>query len=257
VAANLARTHRNVRAGLMVGIGGGAPSAANDIRLGDVVVNESGVFQYDLGKKHQDSPYEYKRAPNSPPAALLTALAGLQSRYRRRGHKLQKQIDDALERNPRLKKEYGKPESSTDILFKSDAIHSDCRDGSCDLTAADAKTLVQRRPRNEDDGDMLQIHYGLIATGNSVVKDASFRDKLADEHGVLCFEMEAGGLVDSLPCLVIRGICDYSDSHKNKQWQGHAAMSAAAYAKDVLMEVNPSRVQSGIRLSEILRDSQS
>jgi hypothetical protein len=31
---------------------------------------------------------------------------------------------------------------------------------------------------------------------------------------VLCFDMEAAGLMDSFPCLVVRGICDYADSQK-------------------------------------------
>jgi hypothetical protein len=45
---------------------------------------------------------------------------------------------------------------------------------------------------------------------------------LAQELGVTCVEMEAAGLMDSFPCLVIRGICDYADSHKNKMWQPYA-----------------------------------
>ena len=56
------------------------------------------------------------------------------------------------------------------------------------------------------------------------MKDALFRDTLVAEKDVLCFEMEAAGLMNHFPCLVIRGICDYSDSHKNKEWQGYAAM---------------------------------
>jgi len=39
------------------------------------------------------------------------------------------------------------------------------------------------------------------------------------------------------PCIIIRGICDYADSHKNKQWQGYAALAAAAYAKELLAYV--------------------
>jgi nucleoside phosphorylase len=42
--------------------------------------------------------------------------------------------------------------------------------------------------------------------------------------------MEVAGLMDELPSLAIRGICDYCDSHKNKLWQGYAALAAAAYA---------------------------
>jgi hypothetical protein len=91
--------------------------------------------------------------------------------------------------------------------------------------------LVRRYPRAGDDP---AIHYGLIASANQVMKYAGTRDKLAHELGIMCFEMEAGGLMDNFPCLVIRGICDYADSHKNKQWQGYAAATAAAYAKELL-----------------------
>jgi hypothetical protein len=81
------------------------------------------------------------------------------------------------------------------------------------------------------------IHYGRIASGNQVIKDGSTRDKLSQELGSICFEMEAAGLMHNFPCLVIRGICDYSDSHKNKNWQEYAALVAAAYAKDLLLTI--------------------
>jgi hypothetical protein len=55
--------------------------------------------------------------------------------------------------------------------------------------------------------------------------------------------MEAAGLMESFPCLVIRGICDYSDSHKNKQWQEYAAATAAAYAKELLSVIPASEIK--------------
>ncbi|KAG5794496.1 hypothetical protein H9Q69_006452 [Fusarium xylarioides] len=85
-----------------------------------------------------------------------------------------------------------------------------------------------------------EIHYGLIASGNRVLKDAVARDRWAKEHGILCFEMEAAGVVNTLPCLVIRGICDYADSYKNKRWQNYAAATAASYAK-LLLQHTASR----------------
>ena len=54
--------------------------------------------------------------------------------------------------------------------------------------------------------------------------------------------MEAAGLMDSFPCLVIRGICDYADSHKNKRWQPYAAATAAAFAKELLGVINKQEV---------------
>lgn len=55
-------------------------------------------------------------------------------------------------------------------------------------------------------------------------------------------DMKAAGLMNNYPCLVIRGICDYADSHKNKDWQGYAAAVAAAYAKELLFVTSVSHV---------------
>ncbi|KAJ5195474.1 uncharacterized protein N7498_008912 [Penicillium cinerascens] len=54
--------------------------------------------------------------------------------------------------------------------------------------------------------------------------------------------MEAAGLMNDFPCVVIRGIYDYADSHKNKEWQGYAAAVAAAYAKELLLVVPVNQV---------------
>ena len=81
------------------------------------------------------------------------------------------------------------------------------------------------------------------------MKDAVVRDRLAKEKDILCFEMEAAGIMNRFPCMVIRGICDYSDSHKNKDWQGYGALTAAAYAKDLLKEILPHRVETEERLA--------
>jgi nucleoside phosphorylase len=110
---------------------------------------------------------------------------------------------------------------------------------------------VSRTERKEDD-DNPAIHYGLIASGNTLMKDAEVRDRLVAERDVLCFEMEAAGLMNQFPCLVVRGICDYSDSHKNKEWQGYAAMVAAAYAKDLLLRIVPNRVQAEKAINDVL-----
>jgi nucleoside phosphorylase len=72
------------------------------------------------------------------------------------------------------------------------------------------------------------------------------RDRLANEHGIICFEMEAAGLMDHFPCLVIRGVSDYADSHKNKHWQGYAAATAAAYARELLLFIDPAEVEQTI-----------
>jgi hypothetical protein len=85
------------------------------------------------------------------------------------------------------------------------------------------------------------------------MKDALIRDKLTSQKDVLCFEMEAAGLMNHFPCLVLRGICDYADSHKNKAWQGYAAMVAAAYAKDLLHRIVPQHVEQEANIVNTLK----
>jgi nucleoside phosphorylase len=61
--------------------------------------------------------------------------------------------------------------------------------------------------------------------------------------------MEAAGIMNRMPCLVVRGICDYCDSHKNKYWQEYAAMTAAAYTKELLMEIPCKEIEREERLT--------
>lgn len=254
VATNMLHSFPNIRIGLMVGIGGGAPSEKHDIHLGDIVVSaprngEGGIFQYDFGKTIQDQAFQHTRFLNQPPTTLRTALTGIQSQHRRKGHQLEAAINSVLEKNPRLRQEYQRPQPGTDRLFQAHVAH-DAR-GCAAFCANETLNLVPRRERTEHD-DNPEIHYGLIASANQLMTDALIRDRLAMEKDVLCFEMEAAGLVNHFPCLVIRGICDYSDSHKNKEWRGYAAMAAAAYAKDLLSRIPLNRIENERRITDIL-----
>ncbi|KAM5526673.1 hypothetical protein FOXYSP1_20914 [Fusarium oxysporum f. sp. phaseoli] len=261
VARDMLRSFPNIRFGLMVGIGGGAPSAKHDIRLGDVVVStrgsgKGGVFQYDYGKAIQEHAFVTTGSLNQPPQLLLTALSGLEAEYELEGHQLNAYVDRALEQWPRLRQKYSRPPADSDRLYRSDIVHPDSSDGCADVCSNDPACLVDRKERGEQEDDPA-IHYGLVASANQLMKDALARDKLAASMDVLCFEMEAAGLMNHFPCLVIRGICDYSDSHKNKEWQGFAAMMAAAYAKDLLRQIPPSKVEAEKPISEILSSIQS
>ena len=259
VASHMLHTFPNIRIGLMVGIGGGAPTSKHDIRLGDVVVSSrtgcqnqghGGVFQYDFGKTIQDQSFEYTGFLDQPPTVLRTAVNGLKVKYESDGHDLNSDIENALKKIKK-KKNFSRPNPSSDRLYKSDITHLN----SCsDLCSGNASDLAIREERDEEDDDPM-IHYGTIASANRLMKDAVIRDTLARENGVLCFEMEAAGLMNNFPCLVIRGICDYSDSHKNKEWQGYAAMTAAAYATDLLRQIHPNKVEGERRIVEVLGSS--
>jgi nucleoside phosphorylase len=258
VARDILHSFPNVRVGLMVGIGGGAPSRKHDIRLGDVVVSASGngkggVFQYDFGKAIQDQNFQETGFLNQPPTILRAAVNGLMAQYEGEGHQFEEYINGVFDRKPRLRKKYRRPELNTDRLYQSSVLHSPNDEASCATACgSDPSSLVMRLERAKDE-DNPSIHYGLIASANSLMKDALIRDALAKKNDVLCFEMEAAGLMNHFPCLVIRGICDYSDTHENKEWQGYAAMTAAAYAKDLLYKIAPSRIENERRLSELVQ----
>jgi hypothetical protein len=81
-----------------------------------------------------------------------------------------------------------------------------------------------------------------------------FRDKLAAEKNVLCFDIGTAGVANHFPCLVILGICNYSDSHNYRQWQRFAAMAAVAYTKDLLYRISPIKIDSKTRIGNILSD---
>ncbi|KAB8271647.1 nucleoside phosphorylase domain-containing protein [Aspergillus minisclerotigenes] len=126
-------------------------------------------------------------------------------------------------------------------LFSSSYPHPESK-STCD--ECDQQWLVHRKARPSESP---HVHYGLIASGNQVIKDTIERDKLAKSRNILCFEMEAVGLMNDFECLVVRGICDYADLHKNKTWQPYATATAAAYVK-TLLEIPPELDEELCRL---------
>jgi nucleoside phosphorylase len=267
VAARMTSTFPLIKFGLMVGIGGGVPKS---VRLGDVVVSTpmdefGGVVQWDFGKTEQGGIFKRTGALNRPPTELLAALTKLEKDHAMKGLKIAQYLEELKKNWPKLAPKYTRSESLKDVLFRADCKHVEkpvvCDMGNSDndfenveeedndqiedgeggdqCVNCDQSKIVRRRPRD------MHVYYGLIASGNQVIKDAVFRDEINARLGgkVLCFEMEAAGLMNDFPCIIIRGICEYADSHKNKDWQEHAAAVAAAYAKELLSVVPPQEVE--------------
>ncbi|KAL4740562.1 hypothetical protein BDV11DRAFT_204202 [Aspergillus similis] len=225
IMTNMKRTFPRIRAGLIVGIGGGVPGKA-DVRLGDLVVGTR-VMQYDLGKMVGDGQLHPTAFPRIPHPLLGTAVSSLRAKHELEPSRILSILRQKLGEYP----EYNRP-SSPDRLFHATYDHASSTTASCD--ACDHSKLVPREKRTPDD---VIIHYGAIASGNQVMKTGIIRDRIAQQLDVICFEMEAAGLMDILPCLPIRGICDYADSHKSDGWQKYAAAVAAAYAREFLEEL--------------------
>ncbi|KAE8135653.1 violaceus kinesin [Aspergillus pseudotamarii] len=234
VVSHMVSTFRSIRFGLMVGIGGGVPSQNADIRLGDIVISKptatsSGVIQYDYGKTLRDGRFQHIGSLNKPPSVLLKAISQLESDCMIGKRPVSKILIDIQHKYKEMREKFSRPKD--DWLFRPTYNH---KDGEHNCSTCDPTQLVNRPERITDDP---YFHYGLIASGDQVIKDAKTRDSIAQSLDILCFEMEAAGLMDELPSLAIRGICDYCDSHKNKQWQGYAALAAAAYTKALLSVV--------------------
>ncbi|KAL7805230.1 hypothetical protein V8C44DRAFT_352281 [Trichoderma aethiopicum] len=228
VASNMNRSFPSLRIRLMVGIGGGVPSQNADIRLGDVVVG-CRTMQYDMGKVIGDGETLPTGIPRITPPDHSTHVSSLRAVHEMLPSRVPAILQEMHLKHPGMTK-YAYP-ASPDRLFQSAYKHVP---GAPDCSMCSEDNQVARPPRLNRDP---MIHYGGIASGNQVMKHAESRDKIAQTFDVVCFEMEAAGLMDYFPCLVIRGICDYADSHKNKQWQEYAAAAAAAYAKELLEEM--------------------
>ncbi|KAL6701697.1 hypothetical protein J3F84DRAFT_392180 [Trichoderma pleuroticola] len=251
VATQMVSTFQSIRFGLMVGIGSGI---APNVRLGDVVVSipvdqYPGVVQWDFGKAEHGNNFKRIGALSNPPTALLTAVTKLESMHEMNGSGISRHLNDLENKWPRLAPEYIRCNSLVDPRFAFNDVS-----GSC--TAETANTNTDSVVDKEQTGCRdIRVHYGLIASGNQVINDAKFRDNLNQSLGgnVLCVETEAAGLMNDFPCLVIRGICDYADSHKDEAWQEYAAAVAAAFAKDLLFVVPTQELKQMPTIKVLLR----
>ncbi|KAJ6014042.1 hypothetical protein N7540_008633 [Penicillium herquei] len=252
-ATRLLATFHSIRFGLMVGIGGGVPSSNADIRLGDIVVScpegtSGGVIQYDFGKSLHGGRFQRMGTLNQPPSVLLGALVTLRAHHLTKKSRVLQFISDIYAKTEEnyLAARFDRPVQE-DCLYDAEYDH-----GESDTCVYCDPLRRITRPSRDYQGPM--IHYGLIASANQVMKDGQLRDQMAKELRVCCVEMEAAGLMNEFPCIVIRGICDYADSHKNKEWQGYAAAVAAAYAKELLLVVPIHEVEKTPKARDTLVD---
>ncbi|PMD62017.1 purine and uridine phosphorylase, partial [Hyaloscypha bicolor E] len=226
LVSQMRQSFPNLRYGLMVGIGAGVPGRhlEPDIRLGDVVIgapadnsdDEQGVIGYELGKETVDG--FVKKSWLYPTDRRLRGVLGtIEAEAAFSGSYSFLQYLDAFRARPNGQK-FLHPGIEKDQLYEAD----------------DTDRLIARDPRDSQDP---VVHYGLIASGDKLIKNAKLRDALRDKYNIICVEMEAAGLMNTLPVTVIRGICDYADAHKNDVWHHYAAATAAAYAKGLLYAI--------------------
>lgn len=254
LAARMRTAFPSLQYFIVVGIGGGVPGygppgGRSQIVLGDVIVSVprgcyGGIIQYDVGAWTENEGLKFGGHTNSPPDQLLNAINALQTKHSMSpGTKIPSFLRDMrLKIHLNERSRFQDQGSVHDRLFHADYAHPTASINEDCQICCDPNRSQLRQQRGEGVNralDSPKIHYGLIASSNQLQISAAKRDRLHEELGVICFEMEGAGVIRKHPCLVIRGICDYSDSHKSKKWQPYAAATAAAYAKE-LLETLPS-----------------
>lgn len=263
VASGLRSSFTGIKLALIVGICGAVPipSPNNPIILGDVIISNS-VIEFDFGRQYPDH-FERKSGtkdtlgrPNSDIRALLNKLEVRHVREKL-GEKilqnlanLREKIDTA--RYPGVNQDrlfeathrhmHRGKFFSRDCLCSMARSHSDpvCKkasESSCDVLECNLLAVLEnpaRRKRLDAEAPTPLVHIGTIGSASTVMKSAEHRDLIAQRDNIIGFEMEGAGVWDNLPCIIIKGVCDYADSHKNKHWQDYAAATAASAAKAFL-----------------------
>jgi nucleoside phosphorylase len=269
VAASLRLSFTGIKLALIVGICGGVPSAGADgkggeIYLGDVIFSTA-LIQYDFGRQYpkelqtkdtiEDSLGRSSRKSRVIMGKLKTR------RYRK---KLQDNIAASLKEIQKEMPEAENPGSKADMLFEPSYLHKHhnlptgttvtcdqcsagpddiCEDAikmTCEKLGCDETRLVDRHKATDAKASSEQhapsVHFGVMGSGDTVMKSGQRRDRLAKDFGIVAFEMEGAGVWDHFPSIVVKGVCDYADSHKNKKWQMYAAATAAAGMKAFLKQ---------------------
>ncbi|KAK8021960.1 kinesin light chain [Apiospora rasikravindrae] len=234
VAANCRASFPNIRLALVVGVCGVVPinREGQEIILGDVIISD-GVVQYDLGRR---TLLDSLGRPNMEIRSLLTKLKGFRGRKT-----LQEKAARYLavvQQEPGLAAQH--PGVENDRVFHATYRH--VTDGKLCNECGCNGILVPRSRFNGANPPSPVVHFGLVASSDTVLKSAEDRDATAQQEGVIAFEMESAGVWDIFPCVVIKGACDYADSHKMKAWQKYAAATAAAYMKAFLDSWAPSQL---------------
>ncbi|KAF5660629.1 hypothetical protein FDENT_13687 [Fusarium denticulatum] len=245
VASNCGKSFPGIKLALVVGVCGVVPfSPGNEeLVLGDVIIS-NGVIQYDFGRQlpgqfvRKNTILDIPGRSNLEIRGILTKLQAV--RHRRQLSAKITEYLNVIRHDRDLHAEY--PGSTEDRLFESSYLHTDGR-MSCEQLRCNGKLVSRSRLANAEISTTPTIHVGLMASGDAVMKSGEDRDRIAAAEGVIAFEMEGAGVWDSFPCIVIKGACDYADSHKSKVWQQYAAATAAACSKALLSFWIPSSIR--------------
>lgn len=245
VASFLNMSFVNIEIGAVVGVCGAVPGHDDYGRervLGDVAISTS-VVHYDYNGRLTDDGFKRKTHVEDVlprlPLDLRSVLGGLQ------GYNNLMALEEdmgthlaMLEKRAYLRARY--PGKENDVLFAPDYMHEKEKT-QCSEIGCDGPRVERERLQAGQNDPTPAVHFGSVGCGGSVLRSARLRDEEAELNELIAFEMEGAGAWENFPCLVIKGFCDYADSHKNKKWQPYAAATAAACTKAFLKVWSLSR----------------
>ncbi|UKZ85203.1 uncharacterized protein TrAFT101_001071 [Trichoderma asperellum] len=275
VCASFPNIKLGIVVGVCGGVPDGA-GCEKEVLLGDVIISNAVIQydfgrQNDNRSVRRDTLQHNLGRPNPEIRAFLKKLDGLRGR-RMLKEKTSSYLEDLCARDDFKESSY--PGAENDILHHptyrhkhrnpdvcsvcasceglyddvcDEALESSCADLGCQDSMAISRARVEKAkgattsrgtPTDEElrEAQKPFIHFGTVVSGDLVMKSGHHRDEIAKREGAIAFEMEGAGVWDSFPTVVIKSVCDYADSHKNKMWQKYAAASAAACTKAFLGE---------------------
>ncbi|KAH6697589.1 nucleoside phosphorylase domain-containing protein [Plectosphaerella plurivora] len=230
LASQLKKFFPNLWFGLLVGVAAGLPNLTKkrDIRLGDVLVGlpvgeAAGIVAYELGKETRGGfqLLHCGRVLANTEQVVRSAIGSIMNDGED-GEAYIKSIFESLKDKKHSNGDFNDPGEEKDVLY--DTVGDDGAEARVDRPKREKRTYVW---------------YGTIGSGDKLVKNAAIRNELRERHDLIGLEMEAAGTMNRIPVGVIRGVCDYGDEHKNKDWQPYAAAMAASYAKALFRDFGP------------------
>jgi len=252
-SASLRTSFADIKLCLLVGIctGVARDNQKKDILLGDVLISTC-LVQSDFGRQLEDGIIRKNTIDDNfgrPSKEIRSLLAELQTRQT--SEQLRANAVAVLKVLSQARQEWYYPGRENDVLFRAEYDHKHhthglceaCDDGqacetaqraSCEDLKCDTIEVVERKTVRED--QFPRIHFGAFSSADQVIRSSMHGDAMNAADGVIGFEMEGAGVWDNFPTVIIKGVCDYADSHKNNKFQSYAAASAAACSKAFLTE---------------------
>lgn len=237
LASQVKKSFPNLWFGLLVGVAAGLPDLSRkpprDIRLGDVLVGvgegeSAGLVSYGLGRETSDGFVPLHHGAQAKTESIVRSAIG------------KIKLETPMSGNDFLRYYEGiKDKRHSNGTFADPGQERDQLYQTVDEGNKPVVKLIERTPREAS--DRTKVWYGPIGSGDKLMKNAQKRDELRDQFSLIGLEMEAAGTMNTIPVGVIRGVCDYGDEQKTKEWQPYSAAVAAAYARAVLYNITPRK----------------